>query len=216
MNEQHKLALYVNDEVELHVNNDRTTTFSESSNENLSNSNEPYDINIECRLNNAKNEILIHRNSRHKIHDNSCVCCNCCFKCRKEYKTRFHIVLCPVYVIFTAFCLFIVSSINDRTKLTNRNTVRSVYFKNKAQNESNFQHKIPECDRWGKANYDYITNWYDANNGFGNHTLFDLSNHANDISLDNGIKMGLESDFRYLYGSTTERIHIPNIISLAN
>eukprot|EP01084_Bolivina_argentea_P003287 6161_1 len=210
MNEQ----LYVYDEVELYVN-ERTPTLSESSNDNSSNNDETFDINIECRLNNSKDEILVYRNSRPKIHDNSCVSC---FKYRREYmmryrKKRFHIVLCPVYVIFIAFCMFIISSINDRT---NTNTARSIYFKTKVQNESNFQHKIPECDRWGKVNYDYITNWYDANTGFSNHTLFDLSTHSNDILIDNNIQMGLESNFRYLYGSTTQHIHIPNIISLGN
>eukprot|EP01084_Bolivina_argentea_P300400 517986_1 len=80
-----------------------------------------------------------------------------------------------------------------------------------------YEAKIHECDRWSTSNYDYITNWYDVNNGFDGNTLFDLSGHSNHISIAKNIKVGVHKyNFRYLYGSRNDIINIPNSISFNN
>eukprot|EP01084_Bolivina_argentea_P036271 67140_1 len=98
--------------------------------------------------------------------------------------------------------------------MINKYNLPSNHIKTQTQNENEHSRKISECEQWNGVNYNYIQNWYDVNDGFNGDTLFDLSSHLNHIVIDENIKVGVDNNFYYMYGSSTDMIHLPNIIYL--
>eukprot|EP01083_Nonionella_stella_P231826 818362_1 len=98
------------------------------------------------------------------------------------------------------------------TMLVNQYHINTTHH-NDGNNHTAVDHPtIYECNRWTALYYDDILAWYDANSGFENDVLIDLSQKQNNIDLnESNINIGLEANkgFKYLYGSTNDSIDIP-------